>query len=107
MYSLGIESQSIESGEGEGSISEYKRLIQEQLFYSMNSDTHKSTRGFSGLPDYQSDPAFEIPTGAFRYRSWGHDPRQLAISQHARTRQCSERRKRSQAFSQPVGALHQ
>src|SRR2546423_8096575 len=31
--------------EREGSISEYKRLIQEQLFYSMNSDTHKSTHG--------------------------------------------------------------
>src|SRR5882762_7558957 len=28
------------SGGREGSISEYKRLIQEQLFYSMNSDTH-------------------------------------------------------------------
>jgi hypothetical protein len=55
--------------EREGSTSEHTLLILSHLINPRNIDTPKSTPEFSGLPDYQSDPRFDIPTGAFRARS--------------------------------------
>jgi hypothetical protein len=59
----------IDFGGREGFTSKFILVILKRLNTRWNIDTHKSTHEFSGLLDYldyQSDPGFEIPTGASR-----------------------------------------